>query len=718
MKMTTKINIFLIGVILFYFFYGCTGSPSKQYIKNGKEYGTVKGVFRARWWNYYERALSYVDGEFYQEAVTDLIQAIHQRTKDQRMARTYGMHFTDYFPHRELGIAHYRLGDPEAALRELELSLKQFPSAKAGFYLDRVRKALIERGAKEVAPPRLALRFKTDEIWTREDPVVISGVAEDDHYISGISIGGVPLFLEGSQKRLPFKEDLPLSRGRHTVEVVAKNLMGKATKRRVIIHVDREGPMITLEDLEFDRERPEGGLTISGFIYDEAGVSDLRINGNPVPIKRDVEVFFTKRIAIGKGDLELVAKDRLGNRTSARIPVLNSEISMPPIFQATILPRLPNGICFRLLFHRGEIFILLNSSTIQLGHDNDERSGFHWGTNNQAALCMAGIIDRIFGPKDRTPPNIRLKDWTDTQTVYLEKIYIEGHINDESKIEALEINRIPVLRRKGTSIFFGHMAELKEGKNTIIIEARDEAGNKASKTISIIRRIPKALQLEERLSMTVLPFDQKGESSDASFAFQDNLTDALVNRNRFRVVERERLDEILREQKLSRTKLIDKSTALKVGRLIAAQSITTGSIIETRAGIEIVGRLIDTETSEIMAVEDVYGEVKDLPALKSLAEGMAVKFHRDFPLLDGLVIQEKGGYIFTDLGKDKTKINRRLIIYSEETVKHPVTGKILGADNVIKGRARITQVMPEMSKARLLDDKAGPIKSLDKVITE
>jgi len=331
---------------------------------------------------------------------------------------------------------------------------------------------------------------------------------------------------------------------------------------------------------------------------------------------------------------------------------------------------------------------------------------------------MAAITDRLFGPKDKKPPHIRLKGWTDTQTVYLEKVYIEGQINDESKIESLEVNRIPILRRKGPRIFFGHMAELKEGKNTIIIEARDEADNKATKTISIIRKIPKALQLEERLSMTVLPFDQKGKSSDASFAFQDNLTDSLVNRNRFRVVERDKLDLILREQKLSRTKLFERSTALRVGKLIAAQSIVTGSIIETRTGIEIVGRLIDTETSEIMAVEDVYDEVKDLPALKSLAEGMAVNFHRGFPLLDGLVIQQKGGYIFTDLGKDKARINRRLIVYSEEPVKHPVTGKVLGADNVIKGRARITQVMPGMSKAKLLDGKAGAIKSLDKVITE
>jgi hypothetical protein len=151
---------------------------------------------------------------------------------------------------------------------------------------------------------------------------------------------------------------------------------------------------------------------------------------------------------------------------------------------------------------------------------------------------------------------------------------------------------------------------------------------------------------------------------------------------------------------------------------VAANSIITGSMIETRTGIEIVARFIDTETSEILETEDVYGEAKDLPGLRILAEGMAIKFHIDFPLLQGLVVERKGNDIFTDLGEDKIKLQRRLLVYREEPIKHPVTGKILGADNVIVGRARVNQVMADMSKAELLDGDGGAVKRLDKVITE
>jgi len=640
-------------------------------VRDGKVYGKVRGAFRHRWWNYYERGLSFAEGEFFSEAVADLKETIQQRAKDQRMARTYGMHFIDYFPHRELGIVYYEMGSLELAKRELEFSLSHFPSAKAHFYLDLIRKAVIEREAMEVTPPSLTLSLNIDELWTREDPVVISGVAEDEHYVAGITIRGVPIFLEGSRKSIPFKELLELSQGRHNIEVVAKNLLGKITERQVIVHVDREGPIITLDELHYDRAATGAVVRISGSIYDEAGVSDLSINRQPIPIHEGTEIPFITRLTIDTGSLQLLARDRLGNQTSALIPLAPGSSRYIPVLLAC-------------------------------------------ADSNIGAYFVAGL----FGPEDTYPPSIRLKGWVDTQTVFLEKVYIEGQVSDENNIESLAINEIPILRREGRHIFFSHMADLSEGENIISIEAKDEAGNTASKKITVIRRVPKALQLAERLSLTAFPFEQKGAVSEASLAFQDNLIDALVNRDRFQVVEREKLDVILQEQKLSRTELFDRRTALRLGRLVAAQSVITGSIIETRTGIEVVARMVDTETSEILATEDVYGEVKDLPALRSLAEGMAIKFHRDFPLVDGLIIERKGKDIFTDLGQDVIKLRRRLIVYREEPMKHPLTGKVLGADNEIIGHARVTQVMPEMSKAELLEQKAGAIRRLDKVITE
>ena len=48
-----------------------------------------------------------------------------------------------------------QISDLEKAETELKRSLGQFPSAKARFYLDRVRKALLEEEPERISPPKL-----------------------------------------------------------------------------------------------------------------------------------------------------------------------------------------------------------------------------------------------------------------------------------------------------------------------------------------------------------------------------------------------------------------------------------------------------------------------------------------------------------------------------------------------------------------------------------
>jgi len=144
----------------------------------------------------------------------------------------------------------------------------------------------------------------------------------------------------------------------------------------------------------------------------------------------------------------------------------------------------------------------------------------------------------------------------------------------------------------------------------------------------------------------------------------------------------------------------------------------TGTIVETRSGMEIVGRMIDTETSEVVSSQDVYMESKAPSVLRTLAEGMAIKFHRDFPLIDGLVVERKGKHIFTDLGEKDVKLGRRLIVYREKPVVHPVTGKTLGADNEILDYARIVQVSSRISKAKLAINNPTAPQPMDGVVTE
>ena len=673
MRKITPIGITLVITLVGLLCWTCSGpTATPQYIKDGQQYGTVGGTFRHRWWNYFERGLSFEEGAFYPEAIADFQEAIGQRDEDQRMARTYGLHFIDYFPHRELGVVYYETGDLVPAQKELEQSLSQYPTAKARYYLDRVREALIRRKGLDVLPPVIRLDVDQSELWTRDDPVVLSGVVEDENYVAGLMIQGQPFYLEASAKRVKFKEQLRLAQGHHTIAFRAENLAGKATTKSIRLHVDWLGPLITLEDISHGNKNPARSVIIRGSIYDEAGVGYLGINGVPVDIEAGAEVFFTEAALPENEYVDLVARDRLGNETVARIPLKPGALAVQsPLLIASADERIPG-------------------------------------------LLLASIL----GPKDKRPPEINLKGWTKKQTVYLDKIFIDGYVTDQKQIAELTVNNISILRRPGRLIFFNHFVELIPGENRLTIKAKDENGNQAVKQIVIQREIPVALKLDQRLSLSVMPFEQKGDISPASTSYQDNLIYALVNRNRFRVVERGLLESILQEQKLSRTKLVDQDTALRLGRLAAAQSIITGSIVESRSGIEIIARFIDTETSEILDAEDIYSEAKDLTAFKLMADAMALKFHRKFPLVGGIIIDQKGRFIITDMGEEKIGIQKRLIVYRDEPIRHPLTGKILGADNKIIGRALVKQVSANITKAELVEPKKQDVERFDKVITE
>lgn len=129
------LSIPLVGVLVS----GCGGArgPTAQVV-DGQTYGTTTVPFRGRWWQYYERGVSWSLGGLWAEAEADFREALALRLTDNRRARTYGMHFVQCFLHRELGAVLIEQNRLDEAERELRLSLSQEPSAKADFLLARI----------------------------------------------------------------------------------------------------------------------------------------------------------------------------------------------------------------------------------------------------------------------------------------------------------------------------------------------------------------------------------------------------------------------------------------------------------------------------------------------------------------------------------------------------------------------------------------------------
>jgi len=673
--------LFLRSFLFMVSLWGCAGKPASPiYVKDGKEYGTVRGTFRHRWWNYYERALSYAEGEFYKEAIEDLKESIRQRAEDQRMARTYGMHFIDYFPHRELGVTYYHLGRYEDAKEELETSLSTVDTGKAKFYLNMTRKVLIETSKADTAPPTINVTSVSRGEITNSFKLKVQGEVEDDSYAHTIAINEAPLFIELSAKKLPFSQEIRLKKGLNEIKIKTSDLLGKVTEKSVKVFADFEGPALNINNYIDGQEVGENKIVLNGALADVTGITTLTINNQVLAYNKEREVEFTCAVDLkeGKNRIALAATDVAGNTTTGELNLtyVPQLAKKQPLFN-THTANTPNSQEPILLAFNG-------TGVLDTGHN------YLYGTS--------------YAIKPESAIRLNFKDLTDIQTVYFDIIYIDGSATGTNTITSVTVNGSPLLIIPGRTIYFNQLIELKEGENKLTIEVQDARGNTASKTITIVHEVPRVHQIGSRMSLAILPFEIKGEMSSATNIVYDNLVSAFLNQNRFNIVTRSDIEAVFRELKLSKTDLVDKTTAVKVGKLVAAECILMGAINETKDSIEIYTRLVNTETSIILEAKDVYGQDKSLSQVQYLTNGLALKFKHSFPLLEGLVIKVSGKNIYADFGSiQRIKKEMRFIVFREgEAIVHPKTGKVLGREIEELGVATVVNVFEDMSIGKLL----------------
>ncbi|MGD0483237.1 MAG: CsgG/HfaB family protein [Gemmatimonadales bacterium] len=79
-----------------------------------------------------------------------------------------------------------------------------------------------------------------------------------------------------------------------------------------------------------------------------------------------------------------------------------------------------------------------------------------------------------------------------------------------------------------------------------------------------------------------------------------------------RVVERAQLQQIMQEQDLARSDRVDQSTALRLGQLLNARYMVTGTIYDVRGDFRIDARLFDVQTSQIIKTQRVAGRLDNI----------------------------------------------------------------------------------------------------------
>lgn len=286
----------------------------KVYERDGETFGTIDGAFRGRWYNYYERGLSFLEGGYFDDAIADFEAALALRDRDQRRARTYGLHFIDYFPNRELGIARLGKGDPAGALKALERSLLHVDSGRAEFYFNRAtRQKLLNDGVSDKNGPIIEVPG-LDGSLQRASAVDVRGTVRDSSGVVQVKINGRVALLPTARPVYDLARSLELGPGEHSIRIEAWDLFDNYRRVDATVTVDASPPQIAVRDL-----RDERGATVLAVSFtDDAGLASVRAAGRPLG-EVEGSTAFDAEIPASDEQITIAVEDRAGNRTERTI---------------------------------------------------------------------------------------------------------------------------------------------------------------------------------------------------------------------------------------------------------------------------------------------------------------------------------------------------------------------------------------------------------------
>jgi len=179
-----------------------------------------------------------------------------------------------------------------------------------------------------------------------------------------------------------------------------------------------------------------------------------------------------------------------------------------------------------------------------------------------------------------------------------------------------------------------------------------------------------------KTKVAVLDFQQQGSFSnqDVGKIVAEWFTTSLVEAGRFEVIERRLMQQILQEQKMGSSGLLDPNSASRIGKLLGVKTVVTGTVQSYERTYELNVRLINVETGAIITADRV--RAGSTTSLNDLVAKISARIIRHFPL-EGYVVKRDGDAIMVDLGRQAgVRPGFAFTVYLEGApVRHPKTGE-------------------------------------------
>jgi hypothetical protein len=216
-----------------------------------------------------------------------------------------------------------------------------------------------------------------------------------------------------------------------------------------------------------------------------------------------------------------------------------------------------------------------------------------------------------------------------------------------------------------------------------------------------------------------MDLEDKGGLSDRdglSIVLSSQLGADLNGSGRLKVVDRAILDQLLAELNLGSSDLADPETALKLGRVLAARLIGTGSLLHLPRGTLMSLRLIDTETTAVPLVinRELDSQADLSKSVRTLSREILTAIIEKYPL-KAYVVQTNGDQVMLNLGSKQGVVQGTRFEAIEEAPPVSYRGRLLQAAPRNIAQIEIVKVEPDLSYARVLHQDR-PLKRDDKVV--
>ncbi|HMG75026.1 MAG TPA: FlgO family outer membrane protein [Pyrinomonadaceae bacterium] len=117
------------------------------------------------------------------------------------------------------------------------------------------------------------------------------------------------------------------------------------------------------------------------------------------------------------------------------------------------------------------------------------------------------------------------------------------------------------------------------------------------------QQIAGKMSAKQKTNVAVVEFtDLQGNVTDFGRFLAEELVTRLGDLEKFKVIERQLLNKIIAEQKLSLSGVVDPASAKQLGKILGVDAIVAGTVTNLAQNVRVNARLISTETGEVFAV--------------------------------------------------------------------------------------------------------------------